>query len=232
MMPPTNPTLSDLKAAVKDLLDLPASKSILRLNSNTCERAFEAYIFGLCLKAVKNAGGSIELRGINTGKNPNPIIFRGSPGTMKSRDQNFCYAKCELQGKRFEIHLDVEYQGQSGVPHEMDISICEANHCDNVRLQQITPKTGKNLIMLFECKFYTKMPGVALARTFVGLKTDCSGNRLAGFVANKASPLIDKFLSKKSNPTSFTELTPLNSGIEERFIRAIELELARWASSM
>jgi hypothetical protein len=45
-----------LQAAIMTLLNLPAAGQLLNLNSNTCERAYEAYVFSLCCKAVRRAG--------------------------------------------------------------------------------------------------------------------------------------------------------------------------------
>ncbi|MBD0369639.1 MAG: hypothetical protein ICV60_02205 [Pyrinomonadaceae bacterium] len=221
-------TLTELRDAIDNLLNLPATSSLLQLNSNTCERAYETYIFSLCVEAVKRAGGQVTLVGIQTGNNPSTLVFRGAPGSMASRDQDFCYASCTVGNKDFEIHVDVEYEGHSSATHEIDVSICDARHCNSVRVTRRLPKTGKNLIMLFECKFYSSTPGVSLARTFVGLRSDCSQYQLSGFVSNITTQNLRSYLSKKDRPKPFTTI-PLNSDSEELFIRNVEQELRRWA---
>lgn len=40
---------------------------------------------------------------------------------MASTTQDFCYINCELNGKCFEIHLDVQYEGTSGATHEIEL---------------------------------------------------------------------------------------------------------------
>jgi hypothetical protein len=153
--------MADLLNAVSTLLNLPATKQLLQLNSNTCERAYEAYVLSLCMEAVQRAGGTANLRGILSGQNPNPIVFRGAPGSMASTNQDFAYVSCTLRGKRFEIHVDVEYQGTSGASHEIDVSVCDEAHCNAVRQINGTPKAdGSRLLMAFECKFYENVPGV------------------------------------------------------------------------
>lgn len=221
-------TLNELRDAIDNLLTLSVANQLLQLNSNTCERAYEAYIFSLCVRAVQQAGGSVVLTGIQSGANPSVIVFRGGPGAMSSKDQNFCYAQCTLGNEQFEIHLDVEYQGQSDATHEIDISICDSTHCQNVRLTKRLPRTRKNLIMLFECKFYSNSPGVSLARTFVGLRSDCTGYQLSGFVTNLTSQGIRNYLSKKDRPKPYT-LVPLDLNSEELFVKTVENELRRWA---
>src|SRR5688572_28181058 len=111
-------TLDELKSAVDDLLGIAAADRVLQLNSDTCERAYEVYALALCAQAVRNSGGTATLTGIVTGANPAVLVFRGAPGAMSSRAQDFCYLSCVLGRKRFEIHVDVVYEGQSGANHE------------------------------------------------------------------------------------------------------------------
>jgi hypothetical protein len=221
-------TLTDLQNAIDNLLNLTSTSTLLQLNSNTRERAYEAYVFSLCIDAVNRAGGLVTLIGAQTGPNPHTLVFRGGPGSMSSRAQDFCYARCMVGSKAFEIHVDVEYEGNSGAAHEIDISICESRHCDSVRATGRSPRTNRNLIMMFECKFYTDNPGVLLARTFVGLCSDCSSNQLSGFVSNITTQGLRDYLSMKRRPEPFTP-TPSDTESEELFIRTIQQELRRWA---
>jgi hypothetical protein len=219
-----------LTTAINNLLDLPASKQLLQLNSKTCERAFEAYVFALCGEAVSRAGGTFELRGIKSGPNPNPVVFRGAPGSMASHTQDFVYAACQLKQKRFEIHVDVEYQGSSGALHEIDVSVCDENHAQAVRTTGGTPKTaGNKLLMAFECKFYDSQPGVSLGRTFVGLISDCGSLRLEAFVSNIPSEKLHQYLSKPSRPEPFLGINPLAPATEERLVLYVEQVLRKWA---
>src|SRR5260370_30983718 len=113
-------SLDELKQVIDNLLGLSSASQLLSLNSNTCERAYEAYVLSLCALAVRKAGGTATLTGINSGPNPAIVVFRGAPGDMASRAQDFCYMDCTLCRKRFEIHVDVVYEGQSGASHEID----------------------------------------------------------------------------------------------------------------
>lgn len=91
-------TFADLIAAVQALLSTSGVSAALQLNSATRERAFEAYVFALVLRAVRRAGGTVQLMGVQTDQSPNPLVFRGSPGQMSSRAQDFVYARCTLNG--------------------------------------------------------------------------------------------------------------------------------------
>jgi len=150
---------------------------------------------------------------------------------MSSTHQDFCYVDCSLGPKRFEIHLDVQYVGQSGASHEIDISFYDHRRADVVRNTQSSPRTNKYLLAAIECKFYDSTPGVLLARTFVGLLSDCGSNQVDAFVSNKSTRDLDLFLSRKAAPEPFTDLSPLNSDGEQRFVKFLEQRLKKWAAS-
>ena len=222
-------TKQEIKDAIDALLDLPATGQFLQLNSDTVERAYEAYVLSLCAEAVRRCGGTATPTGVRSGPNPQVIVFRGAPGSMAARSQDFCYIDCTLGPKRFELHVDVTYEGQSGANHEIDVSACMSSHADDVRRSGHPPRTNKNLIAAFECKFYgLRPPGVALARTFVGLLRDCTQNRLNAFVSNRASSGLESFLSAPWAPKPFIDLTPLSPESEQRFIYNVEQALRQW----
>jgi len=149
---------------------------------------------------------------------------------MASDNQDFVYASCVLNARRFEIHVDVEYQGTSGALHEIDISLCDEAHAEAVRRTSSTPRTdGSKLLMAFECKFYESTPGVGLGRTFVGLISDCGTLRLKGFVSNIPSDKLRRYFSKTSRPEPFLGVVPAEPESEERFVHNVEQELRKWA---
>lgn len=219
----------DIKDEVDKLLGLAAKSLKMKLNSDTVERAYEAYIFSLCKKAVEEAGGTATLTGIKTGANPKTVILRGAPGNMASETQDYCYINCELNGKYFEIHLDVQYEGTSGATHEMDVSIFDHASAEKIRDRGKLPKTNK-LLAIIECKFYTySTPSTGLARGFAGLVKDCPSNRLSVFAANNGSTNLKKYFSNKGNLEPFVDLDPSNKAAEDRFLRNIEQTLRKWA---
>jgi hypothetical protein len=171
------PTLSDLRTATERLLDLPNIAAVLQLNSQTRERAFEAYVFSLVIQAVRRVGlGSTAIiQGIQTGPNPQMIVMRGSPGRLGSNAQDFAYASSELANKQFEVHAHVQYEGASKATHEIDISIYDHLAADRIGQAREAARTFSSISKLvgaIECKFYDSDLGTALGRTFVGLTDD------------------------------------------------------------
>ena len=150
---------------------------------------------------------------------------------MYSTNQDYCFAHCQLRSKTFEIHVDVEYEGQSGVTHEVDVSICDHDHAEKSRGGREDPRGNKPLKIAIECKFYSSRPGVGLARTFIGLTSDFPSSKMEAFCSNKNTPDLDRFLSRKRSPEPFTDLTPLDQDAEDRFVRYLEQVLKKWSAS-
>jgi hypothetical protein len=222
-------TLAQLQAAVTGLITAAGASGALQLNSNTRERAFEAYVFALLVEAARRSGANVLLIGIKTGPNPNPLVFRGSPGRLGSTGQDFVYARCALNGTEFEIHVDVEFRGSSGAVHEIDVSIVDASHADAVRQTPSLLPTTRHVRGAMECKFYDSTLGVALGRAFVGLVSDCGRLNTAGFVTNGSSAGLASFLTAKRNVETFFHVTPLSSAVEARVLNVVEHALRKWA---
>lgn len=221
-------TYTDFTIAIDNLLGFTAARQAMQLNSTTREKAFEVYVLSLVAEAVRRAGGQFTTVGINSGNNPNPIVFRAAPGSIFSVTQNFAHIDCTLNGKRFELHTDVEFEGSSGATHEMDISAVEYFHADRSRQGNRNPRYP---IFIAECKFFSSsIPSIGLARALVGLLSDFYTKMGSAFVSNGATNNLKNFLSNKSRPDPFIDLTPLNRQTEERFIASIETKLRKWAS--
>jgi len=222
-------TYKELQDAVEKVLSNPAARSSLQFNSATRERVFEVYVFSLLIRAVKQAKGNVVIKGINSGDNPNPIVFRGSPGHMSSRSQDFAYAECSLNGKEFEIHLGVQYVGTSKALHEVDVSIFDHDRAEQIRAEGILPST-RNLRVAIECKFYDSNLGVTLGRTFVGLISDLGGLKIKSFTSNGRSAGLADYFSKSDRPNPFFALSPLRPAVADRFVHSIEQDLRKWCS--
>ena len=221
-------SLNDLRTAVTQILGLPTVPGILQLNSNTRERAFEAYVFALVLRAVRAAGGTAQLHGILSGANPNPVVLRGAPGHMASRAQDFAYARCSLNGREFEVHVDVVYVGGSGATHEIDISLYDRAGADAVRRAAGALPDTRRLRAALECKFYDSALGVALGRTFVGLVDDCGDLQTKVFATNGQSPALAAYFTKKSRRHAFFAVSPIIPRHRDRLVDVLDQAFREW----
>jgi len=221
-------TYDDLKNSIDALLGLATTGRQLQLNASAREKAFEVYVLALIAEAINRASGRYSIIGIRTGPNPNPVVFRAAPGAIYSISQDFAYLDCTLNGKQFEIHVDVEFEGSSGATHEMDVSLIDKGRADRARNGQRNPR---NLLFVAECKFYSSsIPSIGVARALVGLASDFHLEIGVAFVSNDATINLKNFLSKKNRPEPFPDLSPLDKEAEERFKNRIESWLRRWAS--
>jgi MrcB-like, N-terminal domain/AAA domain (dynein-related subfamily) len=200
-------TLAELENAIDAMLNHPLGVRRHQLVRRVEEKAYEAYVFGLCLRAVRELRVTPVLRGI-TGP-PNPFIFRGAPGQIHSQSRNFGYAEFSLNGQNFEIHACVEFKGTSGMTHELDVCILRGEDADRCRTWPDDPPSA-SLIAGWECKFYAGNLQKGLGRAFVGLIDDMGGNvRLNGFCSNSVHPQLLDYFQPRRRPHPHFQLTPL-----------------------
>jgi hypothetical protein len=224
-------TLQDLENAIDALLGHPLGVNQYQLIQRVEEKAYEAYIFGLCLRAARELGVTPVLRGI-TGP-PTPFVFRGGPGQIHSRGRNYGYAQFTLNGHDFEIHTDVEFRGTSGMTHELDISIIrgvDARACRNS--QTLDDPAAASLIGGWECKFYAGNLQKGLGRAFVGLIDDMGSNvRLSGFCSNSVHPQLRDYFQLQRRPHPHFHLSPLEPSNEDIFVNQIKGELKKMTAA-
>jgi len=218
-------TLTDLENAIDALLNHPLGAGWYQLVRPVEEKAYEAYIFGLCLRAVRELGGTPTLLGISGP--PAPFIFRGAPGQIHSTSRNFGYAAFSLNNFEFEMHAGVEFQGTSGMTHELDVCIIRAEEARNCRRQPDDPRSA-SLIAGWECKFYGGNLQKGLGRAFVGLMDDMGPNvRLSGFCSNSTHPQLGDYFQPRRRPHPHFQLTPLELSNEDIFVNQLKGELKK-----
>jgi hypothetical protein len=209
-------TLADLENAIDALLDHPLGVGQYQLVRTVEEKAYEAYVFGLCLRAVRELGATPVLRGISGP--PMPFVFRGAPGQIHSTSRNYGYAEFSLNGIEFEIHAGVEFKGSSGMTHELDVCIMRADDADRCRLQPDDPPSA-SLVAGWECKFYAGNLEKSLGRSFVGLIDDMGTNlRLSGFCSNSSHVQLKDYFQPQGRPHPHFNMTPLEPSNENIFV--------------
>ena len=222
-------TLADLESAIDSLLNHPLGVGQYQLVQRVEGKAYEAYVFGLCLRAVRELDATPVLRGISG--TPNPFIFRGAPGQIHSSSRNFGYAEFLLNGQEFEIHAGVEFTGTSGMSHELDVCIMRAEDADRCRRQPDDPPAA-SIIAGWECKFYAGNLQKGLGRAFVGLMDDMGSNvRLSGLCSNSVHPQLREYFQPQRRPHPHFQLTPLQPSNEDIFVNQIKGELKKMTAA-
>jgi hypothetical protein len=218
-------SLTDLQSAIDALLNHPLGVQQYQLVRQVEEKAYEAYVFGLCLRAVRELGVVPILRGISGP--PVPFVFRGGPGQIHSTARNYGFAQFRINGHNFEIHLGVEFAGSSGMTHEIDVCIMRAEEALRCRQQPDDPPSA-SLVGGFECKFYAGNLQKGLGRAFVGLIDDMGSNlRLSGFCSNSVHPQLKEYFRPQRRPHPHFRMTPLESSNEDIFVNQLKGELKK-----
>ncbi len=221
--------LADLEAAIDDLLNHPLGVGHYQLVRPVEEKAYEAYVFGLCLLAVRELGVTPVLRGITDP--PDPFLFRGAPGQIHSTSRNFGYAAFSLNGQDFEIHAGIEFKGTSGMTHELDVCVMRKADADQCRQQPDDPPPA-SLVAGWECKFYAGNLQKVLGRAFVGLIDDMGTNvRLSGLCSNSVHPQLRYYFQPQRRPYPHFRLTPLEPSNENIFVNRIKGELKKMTAA-
>ena len=218
-------TMQDLENAIDQLLNHPLGAGQCQLVQSVEEKAYEAYIFGLCLRAVRQLNVIPVLSGISAV--PNPFVFRGAPGKIYSTYRNYGYASFSVNGHDFEIHAGVEYRGGSRMTHELDVSVINASDARRCRRNAEDPQSN-SLLAGWECKFYTGTLDKSLGRQFVGLVNDMGSKlRERGLCSNVSNPQLKLYFRPRSRPYPHFPLTPLEAASEAMFVNLLAAMLKK-----
>jgi hypothetical protein len=220
-------TLADLETAIDALLAHPLGLRRYQLVNRVEPKAYEAYVFGLCLQAARELGVTPTLRGISGA--PDPFVFRGGPGQIHSTSRNYGYAEFTLGSESFEVHANVEFRGTSGMTHEIDVCILRGVDARRCRQRPDDPQAA-SLVGGWECKFYAGRIEKVLGRAFVGLLDDMGPNvRLSGLCSNSHHPQLRRYLRPQRRPQPHFQLTPLNPSNEAVFVNVLKGHLKKMA---
>jgi hypothetical protein len=157
---------------------------------------FEVYVFSLVVRAAETEGATVAFYDVY-GQPANTFIFRTSPGHLWSSTQPYTYARLSFPTKELlEAHLGVRVAGRSHVLHELDVCVLTHAEAETCRRNQVPPRSSRVLIAV-ECKFYTSLLSLDLARAFIGLESDIS-TKDAFFVTNTSSSSVERLLTARS----------------------------------
>ena len=87
------------------------------------EHAFEAYLFSLVVRAVREAGGTAE--STEDRAEPIQLQWRFAEIMVRLVQRSGTLRMCSAHSgdRDFEIHVDVQYEGTPGAIHEIDVSV-------------------------------------------------------------------------------------------------------------
>lgn len=162
---------------VRDFLShLPNSPHPRKLGTSKQSKVFEVYVYCRLANAFLNNGWKLLHRSIKQNRvSPSSFIFRGSPGYIWGKTQDFSYFRVKKGNKIYELHLGVQLKGKSTIEHEIDISVISYKSGLIARQSKI-PVTYSNCVVTIECKVYTKSFHKKDARGVLGGNLDMGRN--------------------------------------------------------
>jgi len=185
---PTPATPTELLASLLAELPaaLPTTMTVAGLVPTAGNDLYEAYLFGLVLRAARLEGFSVTFADAD---GPATVLrLRRAPGRLPSGGPpgaRFTYATLACPPRpALEVHTGVGVLGMSKVAHEADVLVLPQADADRCREHDLDPR-GHDAELLIEAKYYTARVGLATGREFLGLCSDVSAKNKV-FVATLA----------------------------------------------
>ena len=216
-------TKSELFKSLQNTLNRISGSPMKTILKNNAEHsAYEVYVFSLILKAIKNiaSDNKITFENLDSGK----FVARGGPGRLELNRSS--YALFTYRNKEYEVHIDIEVEGTSGMIHEIDISIVDSERANNCRQVGSIP-TAPSVKVAFECKYYGNKLNKSLIRTYVGLLDDMGNILFSGFVSNLDNEDIQLYCSKKNRPYFLSSLAPWEKKEQTIFVGLLEKQFKK-----
>lgn len=153
---------------------LPAGLGSGYVSGSEADDIYEAWAWVQVISLAVAVGWSGRLE--NIGGPPPQLTLRRGPGVIYSPTP-FTYAVLTAHApdgaqRVVEVHLGVKVSGLSGVGHEMDVVVLDADGAARARTAGRHP-TPADVVLQLECKLLSGNLKLPLARQLVGLATEC-----------------------------------------------------------
>jgi hypothetical protein len=184
---------------VDDLLNELRTHLRAAVSYSTASKAndvYEGFLFSLVVATARKSGAAVHYKD-RVGNKTHSLLFRTSPGRLWSTKHNYTYAVVEFgTAPALEVHVGVYVQGSSGVQHECDVLVLDADEAALCRSERTSPRAAKCLLAI-ECKYYAAYVPLNQARGFAGLSMDMGNRDHSLFVANVGSGSVTKYLNRQ-----------------------------------
>ncbi|MFD8864038.1 hypothetical protein ACFV1F_06545 [Streptomyces sp. NPDC059590] len=182
----------DLLNEVKFLI---AARSFSYTSTSDACDVYEGFVFSLVVSTASKWGAQVRYEDVH-GNTVQDLLFRTGPGQLYQKTKPFTHAVIEFdRAPALEAHVGVRIQGGSGVLHECDVVVLQADEAALSRREGIAPR-GTKCLLAIECKYYTTHLGIELARNFEGLHADLRAQHEL-FVSNTSAPNVLRYLSAR-----------------------------------
>ncbi len=204
-----------LKSAIRQLLLQLGAAAPGFLRSAVSPKLYEIYVLSLLVRAFRMLNATIDVRD-SRGHPTTRLQFRLGGGRIYSPATAPGFILVRYDGKDFEIQNGVRVKGNSGILHELDVSLIDHVKATKCRQNREDPST-KDVFCLMECKFYGGDLDLPLGREFVGLAKEFSVH-IRSFSSNEGSSSVARLVKKHGGFENFY-LSPLNPNyVDGRFV--------------
>ena len=198
--------IDDLLASLASLL---GRRTKLGYDANSAiDDVYEGYLWSEVIRVAQAQTPPWTVSFKNAGPSGQDFLFRNAPGVIYSNTQ-FTYAELARGPKVLELHIGVRVLGASNVPHEFDVLLLCKNAAANARALGQNPRSG-SVVMHLEGKFFSGNLSLDVARSIVGLHSDCAVK--AHLVSRKGGTGSIRTLLKYHNCTYVHSVFPGDSG--------------------
>lgn len=194
---------------------------------------YEGFLFSLVVATARRSGAVISYENVH-GTQVNSLIFRTSPGRLYSTRRAYTHAVVEFgTAPALEVHVGVKVVGNSGVEHECDVVVVEAQEAALCRRENTSPRAAKCWLAI-ECKYYSAHLPLGQARGFAGLSADLGNRSHPIFVANIGSGSVTKYFTgrKVSRELHVVSNAPEIDGVQSLIREAFKAYVGRRDSSL
>lgn len=194
-------TAAELVAAAHAALSVPIlSHSIA---SKTYD-LYEAYLFGVVVEAAESIGLAVRFESAS-GASVAGLVLRASPSTIWSGAQPFTHAVfIKNNAPVLEAHLGIYIFATSGLSHEADVVVLDAEEASRARALQQDPRASSAAVVV-EAKFHASL-ALRTGREYLGLTTDL-GKTSPILATSAPGPSVHRLVSYRGRAGHF-ELIP------------------------
>jgi hypothetical protein len=209
------PTKAELVRAIGSVLSAAGASYA---TAGARDKHYGVWIFSLVFDEAKASSGAvlIDLRSTQA-------VFRGNPSDLESPSV-FTYAEARGATRDWEVHVDVNILGGSGVTHGVDVSLIPRSTVDKARREGRQPKLGQRGLGI-EAKCFAVPLTPNEGRVVLGFQVDLAS--AFWLVSNKANDAVETMLRHPNKSTDFFGDAAPGSESEGDFRRAVLAHLNR-----
>jgi hypothetical protein len=187
--------------------------------AGTRDKHYGIWIFSLAFDEARGGRGA-ELENLVAG---NQAVFRGKPSDLSSATR-YTYARALGAMRDWEMHVDVNMWGTSGITHGVDVSVIPDKSVKEARTNGRQPKLSRYGLGI-EAKCFSSRITPNEGRVALGFQLEMKS--VFWLVATTSNPTVEAMLRAPRRTTAFFGDTSPGTPSEAELRRALIAHLNR-----